>query len=600
MIASRLPRPGLTTLTLLLIAAAIPLATVRAEGRVEVRHGGVIAAIDAAVAAGEVTEAEGLLEKVRLVKGSAALSKRFASAESERIKCGTSILLEAREKLPVLPVDIQDEIRALLSRPTTETFLDTAHFRVHYDTSGPNVIYGWPATAYRDSVVAACEKSWNFYHVTNGWQIPPSDGTAGGNALIDCYVTDAGGSYGWTQSESAAPRWPDDWTAFFVVDHAYDPPFPDTDRTLPMKITVAHEYHHVVQYGYTSANKWWMENVSTFMEDEVYDAINDNYQYLPGYTNYPYLKLSTLNSSHEYACFVWPTMIKEKWSHDVIRQVFACTASGTSIYACFDNVLAPFGTDFGSTLAEWGIWNFYTSTRNDGNHYLEASGYSPQMAYDQQFTTYPQTGVHPSVTKRPDGMGQSVMRLVRDAFSGHNKLTLTFDGPSCTRQVMVVVKDAGQAVFHEYYMNLDFSGNGSLDIPYWNNSEYGHMIVQMSSACASPQDYVFDAVTTVATGVEHPPLYTRTVRLDQNEPNPFGPQTRIGYALDSDSDVHLSVFDAGGRQVRTLVEAGQSAGNYQVRWDGRDDAGSRVAPGVYFYRLQAGGRAEVRKLVVAN
>jgi flagellar hook assembly protein FlgD len=60
----------------------------------------------------------------------------------------------------------------------------------------------------------------------------------------------------------------------------------------------------------------------------------------------------------------------------------------------------------------------------------------------------------------------------------------------------------------------------------------------------------------------------------------------------------MAVFDAGGRQVRALVQANQGAGDYQVRWDGRDDAADRVSPGVYFYRLQAGSQAEVRKMVI--
>lgn len=206
----------------------------------------VIAAIDAAVAAGELTEAEGLLNKVRFVTGSGTLPKRFEPAGKERIKCGTGILVEAREKFSSLPEEISREILALAARPVTTSHLDTQHFRIHYDTSGPNTIHGWPGTGYRDSVAAACEAAWKFYHVANSWQIPPADG-GGGNSLIDCYVTDAGGAYGWTQPEAEASRWPGDWTAFFVVDHAYDAPFQYADRTLPLRVTVAHEYHHVVQ-----------------------------------------------------------------------------------------------------------------------------------------------------------------------------------------------------------------------------------------------------------------------------------------------------------------------------------------------------------------
>jgi hypothetical protein len=602
MVALRSSRFGWIAAFALIVAAnpsAIARAGVpaRATGTA-VNAFGAIDAIDAAVASGELTEVDGLLNKVRFVRGSGALPKRFESAGGDRIKCGTGILLEAMAKLSVLPGDVRTEILTLVARPVTETYLDTPHFRIHYDTSGPNMIYGWPGVAYRDAVAAACETSWRFYHVANSWQIPPADGSGGGNSLIDCYATDAGGAYGWTQPDLAASRWPDDWTAYFVVDHAYDPPFGYADRTLPMKITVAHEYHHVVQMGYTLANVWWMENVATFMEDEVYNAVDDNHAYLFGYMNAPQQRLSTYNGSHEYACFLWPTMIKEKWTHDVVRQVYQNTASGASIFTCFDKAFAQFGTDFARTLAEWGVWNFYTSIRDDGRHYGESQAYEPTMAYDRQYSTYPQTAKHPSTAKEPEGTGQSVVRFVRNTSSSDRKLTITFDGPSCTAQVVMVVKEAGQLVFHEYYMVLDAAGNGTLDVSNWNKMEYGHLLVQMSNDCSGAQDYVFDAVTTAATAVEAPPLYTRTVRLDQNEPNPFGPETSIHYTLDRDAMVRMAVFDAGGRQVRALVQTSQGAGDYQIRWDGRDDAGDRVTQGIYFYRLQAGSVVEVRKMVI--
>lgn len=336
------------------------------------------------------------------------------------------------------------------------------------------------------------------------------------------------------------------------------------------------------------------------MEDEVYDAIDDNHAYVFGYMNAPQLRISTCNGSREYGGFLWPTMIKEKWSHDVVRQIYHHTASGAPIFDCFDSAFAPFAADFTSTLAEWGVWNFYTATRDDGSRYREGGAYTPAMAYDQQFSTYPQMAKHPSAAKRPEATGQSVMRFVRNPLSADRKLSITFDGPSCTAQVVMIVKEMGHLVFHESRMSLDAAGNGMIEITNWNTMEYGHLLVQMSSACPGAQDYVVDAVTTVATAVEGSPGHGRTVRLDQNEPNPFGPETRIRYALDRDAPVRMAVFDAAGRQVRTLVQTSQVAGEHQVLWDGRDDAAVRVAPGVYFYRLQAGSQAEVRKMVITE
>ncbi len=584
---------------LLAAATLVPGVSARAneEGAAAVPG---LAAIEAARSAGEITDAEAILYKVYFVKGSARLPKRFELAGGDRIKCGTQILLEAMEAMPTLPLEMQRELKNLMVRPTLAAFMDTPHFRVHYSTSGTNMIYGWPNTAYRDSVMASCEKSWNFMHVTQQWQVPPSDGSnGGGSGLIDCYVTDVGsGIYGYTQSESPAPNWPSDWTAYFVIDHAYDG-FGYSDRTLPMKVTVAHEYHHVVQMGYTISNNWWMENMSTFMEDEVYDSINDNYAYFSCYTSKPYKKLALFDGCHEYACFIWPTMIKERFLHDYVRQVQHCAAGGTNVYTCFSNVFGQSGFDFSDVLAEWGIWNFYTLARNDGNHYIEGGSYPGYMAYDLQFSTYPQMAKHPTATKIPEATAQSVMRLVRNTTSTDNLLTINYRGPACTKLVCLIVKTAGQQIFTEYYMNLDAAGDGTMDIPNWNLAEYGHLIAHMPMECGNGTfDFEFDALTSQSTAVEEPALYTRTVRLEQNEPNPFGPETRISYQIDLPSQVSLGIFDAAGRQVRSLIQAQQAEGRYTIRWDGRDDDGQPAPRGVYFYRLQAGEDAQVRKMVL--
>lgn len=90
----------------------------------------------------------------------------------------------------------------------------------------------------------------------------------------------------------------------------------------------------------------------------------------------------------------------------------------------------------------------------------------------------------------------------------------------------------------------------------------------------------------------------RGFALRQNYPNPFNPTTTIAYDLDAATRVTLNVFDTGGRRVRTLVDQAQGAGRQSVQWDGLDSAGRRVASGVYFYRLDAAGRAETRRMIL--
>ncbi|MBE0565537.1 MAG: T9SS type A sorting domain-containing protein [Krumholzibacteria bacterium] len=83
------------------------------------------------------------------------------------------------------------------------------------------------------------------------------------------------------------------------------------------------------------------------------------------------------------------------------------------------------------------------------------------------------------------------------------------------------------------------------------------------------------------------------VRLGEAAPNPFNPTTRFSYDLPAGGHVTVRVYDAQGRKVGTIVDGVQSAGTHQVSF-----SGERLASGVYFYELRAGGVREVRKMTL--
>lgn len=90
--------------------------------------------------------------------------------------------------------------------------------------------------------------------------------------------------------------------------------------------------------------------------------------------------------------------------------------------------------------------------------------------------------------------------------------------------------------------------------------------------------------------------------LEQNYPNPFNPQTTIAFtisaAASASEHVTLTVYNVLGRRVTTLVDEPMTAGQYEVVWDGRNAQGTRVASGLYLYRLVVGDKNETRKMVL--
>ncbi len=98
--------------------------------------------------------------------------------------------------------------------------------------------------------------------------------------------------------------------------------------------------------------------------------------------------------------------------------------------------------------------------------------------------------------------------------------------------------------------------------------------------------------TTTATEESLPPL-PMTFALEQNYPNPFNPRTEIRYQVSGVSHIRLIVYDLLGREVETLVNEIKMPGTYEAGFDA-----SSLASGVYFYRLQADGFVQTKKLLL--
>ncbi len=108
-----------------------------------------------------------------------------------------------------------------------------------------------------------------------------------------------------------------------------------------------------------------------------------------------------------------------------------------------------------------------------------------------------------------------------------------------------------------------------------------------------------EAATAVSGGPELP----RLLSLGKNSPNPFNPTTNISFFLPGEgaaSPVQLSIYDTGGRLVKSLVDGPMRPGRYTITWDGRTDSGRIAASGAYFSRLLWGGEARSRGMVLVR
>ncbi len=101
-----------------------------------------------------------------------------------------------------------------------------------------------------------------------------------------------------------------------------------------------------------------------------------------------------------------------------------------------------------------------------------------------------------------------------------------------------------------------------------------------------------------ATGIEPAEEEVRRLRVS-NAPNPFGATTTLVYELPAPcADASLSIYNLRGQRVRVLARGPAARGRHAAVWNGRDEAGTPVAAGVYFYVLTAAGERATGRTVL--
>jgi hypothetical protein len=107
--------------------------------------------------------------------------------------------------------------------------------------------------------------------------------------------------------------------------------------------------------------------------------------------------------------------------------------------------------------------------------------------------------------------------------------------------------------------------------------------------------YLYENIATAIP--EQDEVFSKTT-LYPNYPNPFSQSTEIGYQLLVSGKVIIKVYNMQGQEIRTLVNEKQETGKHSVIWNGKNESGNAVEPGIYFYQLKTGNEfSNIKKLL---
>ncbi len=294
----------------------------------------------------------------------------------------TMLLFNAKKNFSKLTPDAQATFLMATSRPTglSSTYSETTKnfFKFYYTTTGTNAVSTTDANSnsvpdYVENMAAAFIRALTVYD-SLGFARPPIASSDAGRYCVYLSNSAAGsGVYGYCQGETSAGDNPNTsgvtetsaYTSFMVMRNNYTG-FGSTDALLQiaMEVTTAHEFFHAIQFGYDTNNftSFPMEMCSTWGEDIVFPKDDDNWQYLTGIFDTPYISLdydddldgTTITSGHWYSSWIFQRYLSDRFGAEITKTFFQNVVTQYWSTA-MNNMLVAKGTTLKDAIKDYNV-----------------------------------------------------------------------------------------------------------------------------------------------------------------------------------------------------------------------------------------------------
>ena len=498
-------------------------------------------------------------------------------------KCETPMILEA----------LHSGARKPATRPDSSTYDASAvshlgHFRVHYDTSGwnaPNMTdvdeNGVPD--YIDSTCVYLEYAWDIQVNGLGFEPPLSDKGAGGGDEVDCYIRNFGsGGYGYTEPETYYYGYA---TSFMTIDNDYAESQYASNGYAGLRVTTAHEFFHVIHFRYiVDFNlSWWMEQTAVWMEEYVWDDVNDYLAYLGYFFNDTTSQKTALDNNYGtfmYAAAIWPKYLTKKNGVDIIRQSWEAYASTDVRNVDILDDIIPGGLS--EAYNEFSVWNYFTKHRANTVDFHDDSdlfGYSVQLEQAAKVTPASATF----------NCNHLTTRFVEILFVGEYNEDYALH---------VEVTPEGSAEFtssvvfyntpYDYDVHTFNPGEGVY--PLGGAWQKAVLVTSCTNTSGSGYSFTYDASIELATSIDDGTVPVFSVAGAY--PNPFNPVTSIAFTMNEGGNAAITAYNASGQKVQDLYNGYLAPGEKRILW--KPDG---LAGGVYFVTIATpGGMKTIKTL----
>ncbi|MBI5930914.1 MAG: hypothetical protein HY862_16510 [Chloroflexi bacterium] len=267
---------------------------------------------------------------------------------------------------PGIEVEPPTNCDSLAERPAmsgSEQTYETANFIIHYTFDGQDAI----TQSYLNEVISALEYVYDTEINQFGWPAPPPDCGEGGDARFDIYLMETikdDGVYGYAQPEAVVGDNPSSANGeayasygFLVVDNDFSS---DENPLATMRATVAHEFHHIVQFGFdiNDSMNWYYEATASWMETQAYPIDEAASVYVP--TRFEYTDICLGANSEDglliYADWLAIDSLAQDYGPEAVQRLWDYVANAEGMAALY-GLLEELGTTPQAFIERFAIRN---------------------------------------------------------------------------------------------------------------------------------------------------------------------------------------------------------------------------------------------------
>ena len=515
------------------------------------------------------------IENLRAFRNHSATQSKSLAEQGG--KCGLWLNFELMNQWNNYSNIQKQELQKLLAPTTRQINRVIGHFRFYYDTTGVdaasmidsnyNLVAG-TAEQYVDSAGVYFNYAWTYEIDTLGYTLPPLD--IDGTYHVVIYDLDPGlyGQTLWNPSSPLNGGTPVRYATYIEIDNNfYDLPRIASRGIPAIKVTAAHEFHHAIQigsYGLWGKDIYFYEITSTWMEDVVYDDVNDYHQYLFNVPNSvqtsqfaePKLRFTSQDRLIQYSRAIWAKYLENKFSRSIVKRTWEYMKQESSLPALDDAIREYSGQtkSFRDAFLEWSYWNANTGPTADSTQYYRTEG-----------TKYPVMNFRPIVTFTPPS------RAINDSI-----------------QVL-------SSSYHPIVVNgntmLSIISNLNISTPYDNSYHNFSYVLNQNGGDKKLANDIFVTINASDpqnwASLENVPVQISSILAF---PNPLiaknNKPLKFRLPFTAQSSGMISVFSSSMKGIfsnELPIISNQITLEQVMTWDAHDNVGNMLSTGVYFY-----------------